>query len=270
MCRGPFGFAQGRLFAYLATSFREAATSLRMTLLCKDSAREDSLTLRQLSYCFGNLRQLGVDGAALQPQAVIDGWGATDHGSGGNVVGDAALGYGYGSVADFYVAADAYLSGQDYVVAYVGSAGEAYLGAEKRVVSDGAAVAYVDEVVDFCALSYAGLGYAGSVYAGVGLNLYVALYYYVAGLDDFVPAGGFAIFILGESEAVAAYYGSILEEDVVSYVAEFSNYGVGVGEEIVAYGCPSIDDYVGQEDGIVSDDNVFVDYYVGADVRVLA
>ncbi len=173
---------------------------------------------------------------------MIDGGSAADHGSGGNVVGDAALGYGYGSVADFYVAADAYLSGQDYVVAYVGSAGQAYLGAEQRVVSYGAAVAYMDQVVDFCASSYAGFAYAGSVDAGVGLDLGIALDYYVAGLDDFVPVGGF---VFRESEPVAAYYGSVLEEDVVSYVAEFSNYGVGVGEEIVAYGCSAIDDYVG-------------------------
>jgi hypothetical protein len=173
---------------------------------------------------------------------VIDGGSAAYHGSGGYVVGDAALGYGYGAVADFYVAADTYLSGQDYVVAYVGGAGQAYLGAEQRVVSDGAAVAYVDEVVDFCAASYAGLAYAGSVYAGVGLDLGVALDCDVAGLDDFVPAGGF---VFRESETVAAYYGSILEQDVVPYVAEFSNYRVGVGEEIVAYGGSSIDDYVG-------------------------
>jgi hypothetical protein len=173
---------------------------------------------------------------------MIDGGSAADHGSGGNVVGDAALGYGYGSVSDFYVAADAYLSGQDYVVAYVGGAGQAYLGAEKSVVSDGAAVAYVDQVVDLCAASYAGLAYAGSVDAGVGLDLGVALDYYVSGLDDFVPAGGF---VFREAEAVAAYYGSILQQDVVSYVTEFADYGVGVGEEIVAYGCSAIDDYVG-------------------------
>src|SRR6202521_3614347 len=158
-----------------------------MTLLCKDSAREDSLTLRQLSYCFGNFWQLGIGGAALQPQAVIDGRSAADHGSGGNVVGDAALCYGYGSVADFYVAADAYLSGQDYVVAYVGGAGQADLGAEQRVVSYRAAVAYVDEVVDFSAASYAGFAYAGSVDARGGLDLDVAFDGDLAGLDDFVP-----------------------------------------------------------------------------------
>jgi len=144
---------------------------------------------------------------------VIDGGSAAYHGSGGNVVGDAALGYGYGSVSDFYVAADAYLSGQDYVVAYVGRAGQAYLGAEQRVVSYGAAVAYVDQVVDFCAASYAGFACAGAVDAGVGLDLGVALDYYIAGLDDFVPVGGF---VFRESEAVAAYYGSILEKDVIA------------------------------------------------------
>jgi hypothetical protein len=45
-------------------------------------------------------------------------------------MGDAALRYGYGSVSDFYVAADAYLSGQDYVVAYFGGSGETYLRAD--------------------------------------------------------------------------------------------------------------------------------------------
>jgi hypothetical protein len=32
MCRGPFDFAQGRLFDYVAASLREAATPLRMTI----------------------------------------------------------------------------------------------------------------------------------------------------------------------------------------------------------------------------------------------
>ena len=76
--------------------------------------------------------------------------------------------------------------------------------------------------------------------------------------------------VLGEAEAVGADYGSILQEDVVSQLAEFSDYGVGVGEEIVAYGCSAIDDHVRQQDGVISDYGVFVDYRVGADVRILA
>src|ERR1035441_9874106 len=74
-----------------------------MTFLCRVGVRR-LVTLRQLSYCFGDLRQLRVGGAALQPQSVIDGGSAADHGSGGNVVGDAALGYGDGAVSDLDVA----------------------------------------------------------------------------------------------------------------------------------------------------------------------
>jgi hypothetical protein len=80
------------------------------------------------------------------------------------------------------------------------------------------------------------------------LEFGIALYDNVAGLDDFVPtvAVGFVVvFIIGEAETVAAYYGAILQQNVVSQLAEFSYYGVGVGEEIVAYGYSAIDDYVG-------------------------
>ena len=94
------------------------------------------------------------------------------------------------------------------MVAYVGGSGEAYLGAEQSVVSYGAAVAYVDQVVQFRASSYAGLAYAGAVDAGVGLEFGVALNHDVARLDDFVPVG---FVVLGEAETVAAYYYSVLQ-----------------------------------------------------------
>jgi len=61
---------------------------------------------------------------------VIDGWGPAHHGSFGDIVGDTALGYGDGSISDFYVAAYTYLAGEDYVVAYFGCASQTYLGAE--------------------------------------------------------------------------------------------------------------------------------------------
>src|ERR1035437_8519681 len=127
----------------------------------------DSLALRQLSNCLGNLRQLGVGGAALQPQAVIDGRSAANHGSGGNVVRDAALGDGDGSVADFYVAGDAYLSGKNHVVADIRGSGQADLRDEQRVVANGATVAYLNQVVDLRAASNARFANAGAVDAGV-------------------------------------------------------------------------------------------------------
>ena len=40
-CRGPFGFAQGRLFDYVAASLREAATPLRMTFQKQAFYRSD-------------------------------------------------------------------------------------------------------------------------------------------------------------------------------------------------------------------------------------
>jgi hypothetical protein len=46
------------------------------------------------------------------------------------------------------------------------------------------------------------------------LEFGIALYHYVAGLDDFVPVS--VIFILGEAETVAAYDGAILQQDVVA------------------------------------------------------
>jgi hypothetical protein len=94
---------------------------------------------------------------------VIDCGSAADHGSGGNIVGDAALRDGYGSVSDSYVAAYSYLAGQDYVVAYVGGAGKTHLRADQCVVSYGAAVADVGQVVDFRASPDAGLANAGTV-----------------------------------------------------------------------------------------------------------
>ena len=86
-------------------------------------------------------------------------------------MGNAALGYGNRSVAYFYVAADADLSGKDYVVAYVRGAGQAYLGAKQRVTSDGAAVTDVNHIVNFCSPADASFADAGTVDAGVGLNL---------------------------------------------------------------------------------------------------
>src|ERR1035437_1792998 len=227
----------------------------------------DSLALRQLSNCLGNLRQLGVGGAALQPQPVIDGRSAADHGSGGNVVRDAALGDGDGSVADFYVAGDADLSGKNHVVAYIRGSGQADLRDEQRVMAYGATVADLNQVVDLRAASNARFANAGAVDAGVGLDLDFAFDDYVAGLDDLVPVAGV---VLGKAESVGAYYGAILQDDVVSQSAEFPDYSVGVRKEIIADGYSAIDHYVSEQDGIVSDDDIFVDHYVGADVRVLA
>ena len=78
---------------------------------------------------------------------MVDGGSAADHGSSRNIVRDAALGDGDGSVPDFHVAADAHLSGEDYVVAHIGCTCQSYLGAQQCVVTNDAAVANVDQIV---------------------------------------------------------------------------------------------------------------------------
>ena len=203
---------------------------------------------------------------------MIDGGGSADHGPRRNVVGDAALSDGDGAVADLYVAADSYLSREDGVVADVGGAGEADLGAEQGIVPDGAAVSDVDHVVDFGAAADARFSNAGTVDAGIGLNLRVTLDDDISGLDDFVPVGvgSVALLSLGEAKAIAADYGSVLQEDVVAEVTELAYDGVGMGEEVMADGGSAIDDDVGEDGGVVSDDDVLIDDDVGGDVGIFS
>jgi hypothetical protein len=186
------------------------------------------------------------------------------------------LGDDYGSVSYFDVAGDAYLSGENDIVAYVGGSGEAYLRAQESVFSDGAGVSDVDEVVDLGASGDVGAADVGAVDAGSGLDLDVVGDLDVAGLDDFVPAGSliagfvFASFVFGETEAVGADDDGVLQEDIVSDAAEFADYYVSVGEEVVADFYSAIDGCVRQQDGVVADLDILVDDYVRTEVRVLS
>jgi hypothetical protein len=105
------------------------------------------------------------------------------------------------------------------------------------------------------------------------LEFGLALDDYIAGLNDFVPAQAVGyVFIFGEAETVAAYYDSVLEHDVVAYMAELADDGVRVREEVVADGDSAIDDNVSEEHGVVSDDGVFVEraaaLYLGFETKV--
>jgi len=122
-------------------------------------------------------------------------------------MGDAALGDGDGSVSNLDVAADADLSGQDYVVAYVGGSGESHLGAEQRVV----AMVQLWRRGLGCRSSrrvQSGFADAGAIDAGIGLKFGIALNHHIAGLDDLVPAvavvfiRNIALFNFGETKAV--------------------------------------------------------------------
>ena len=129
------------------------------------------LALAQLLEGFGHFRELGIDGATAEPQFVVDGGIAADHGTGRDVSWDAALSGGDGTIADLAVAGDADLSGENDFVADVGGAGEADLGAEESVFADGAGVADVDEIIELGAAGDGCVADVGAVDAGVGLDL---------------------------------------------------------------------------------------------------
>ncbi len=99
------------------------------------------------------------------------------------------MGGDYDAVADGVVTGAGGLAGEDDIFADFGGTGEAYLGAEEGVLAYGAAVAYLDEVVDFCARGNAGLAYRSPVDGGVGLDFDVVAEDGGAGLEDLVPGG---------------------------------------------------------------------------------
>ncbi len=104
-----------------------------------------------------------------------------------DVAADAGLRGDDHAVADVCCGRRSGLSGEDDVAAHMGRSGEADLRAEQRVLTDGRAVADLDEVVDLGASADAGLADRGAVDGGVGLDLDVVLEDGGAGLEDLVP-----------------------------------------------------------------------------------
>ena len=126
-------------------------------------------------------------GGGFEPVGVVDGGGARDDLAGGYVAADAGLSGDDDAVADGVVSGRGGLTGEDDVLADFGGACEAYLSAEEGVFADGAAVAYLDEVVDLGPRGDAGFSDGGAVDGGVGLDFYVVAEDGGAGLEDLVP-----------------------------------------------------------------------------------
>src|SRR6202022_2072296 len=99
---------------------------------------------------FGELVEAG---GGFEPFGVFDGGRAGHELAGSDVSSDPGLG------------------GEDDVLADPGGAGEADLRTEEGILADGAAVANLDQVVDLCPGSDAGLSDGGAVDGGVGLDL---------------------------------------------------------------------------------------------------
>src|SRR6185312_9118374 len=113
----------------------------------------------------------------------------------------------------------------------------------------------------------AGFADAGAVNAGVGLHFDGIFQDGRAGLDDLLPD---SMVVFSKTEAVRAYDGSVLENNIVAQAAILAHDGVGVGEEVVSDDGVGVDDDVGQEGGVVSDNCAFADDDVGSDVGIAA
>ncbi len=119
---------------------------------------------------------------------MIDGGSSADHGSGSDVLRDAALRDDDGTVSDFDVAGNADLSGENDFVTYIGSSGEADLRADESVFADRAGVSDVDEVVDLGAATNGCGADAGAVDAGASLHIDIISHDHIAGLHNSIPA----------------------------------------------------------------------------------
>ena len=197
--------------------------------------------------------------------AIVDGGVAADDFAGFDIVGNAALGRGYGAVADGAVAGNTDLAGEDDGFADGCGSGESDLSAEEGIRAYGRAVAYLNEIVDLGPGVDAGFADGGAVDAGIGLNFDGVLEDCGAGLEDLVPG---AVGLAGEAESISADDGAVLKDDVVAELAVLADYSVGVGEEIISGSDVGVDDDVRQKDGVVAEGDVVGDDDVGADVGV--
>src|SRR5437763_16893600 len=77
-----------------------------------------------------------------------------------------------------------------------------------------------------------------------------------------------AVAVLCESESITAHDDSVLEDDVVSNLAELAHYCVRMRKEVVADVSSAIDDDMCEQNSAGANLNVFVNDDVGADVRI--
>src|SRR5205085_5998401 len=107
--------------------------------------------------------------------------------------------------------------------------------------------------VDFGPAFDARLAHGGAIDGGECLDLDIVLHHRHAALDDFLVR---SVGALGESETIAADYGSVLQRDTMTDAAKLSHNGVRVSQEIVANLRALIDDHVRMHYGVTSDRDI--------------
>src|SRR6266853_3146254 len=124
-------------------------------------------------------------------------------------------------------------------------------------------MADLNKVVNFSSGLDAGLANRGAVDARIGLNLDGIFKNRRPGLNDLVPA---TVRLAGKAEAVSAYNGSVLQNNIIAKMAMLADNGVGMSEEIIANLHVGIEDNMGQDRGVVADRDVIANNSISADV----
>src|SRR5208337_797683 len=204
----------------------------------------------------------GISRHAFHPERVVNSRGAGHYAVRFDVAVNAGLGGDHHIVSDGHMARYADLAGEDHVPAYFGASGKARLSAEESILSDLAAVSYLNEIVDFCAAVDARFSHGGPVDTGIGLNLDTIFDGHRPGLDYFVVR---AIRLASEPEAIRPDNRAILQDHVVADANEFTYHCMRMGEEAVADPGPSVNHHVAFQHAVIPNLHSFLEDHVGTD-----
>lgn len=221
----------------------------------------------QLANALLEFRQTIKGSDSLEPLTIVDGGIAGVHRTWRDVVGNTALGGNDAAIADGEMSGRADLAGENAAVADLGGSGEADLAAEHGIGAYAGGVADDDEVVELGAPADASFTDGSAVDAGVGLDFDVIFKDCRSRLLHFVPG---SVALLGKTKSIAADDDTVLKDDAIADLAEFSDDGMGVGEEIIADARALVNGDKAVKHGVAADMGVCFNNAIGAYVSASA
>jgi hypothetical protein len=136
------------------------------------------------------------------------------------------------SVSNLKVSRYPDLSGQDHVISKPRAARNAHLRDQKTILAHYDIVCNHDKVIDFCAALYPGSAKSCPIDRSIGADLHVIVDLHYAGLGNFYMP---ALFVLGVSISIRAYYSTRVDNNPVSDDAPIEDASPGVYQTPLAY-----------------------------------
>src|SRR5262245_23999208 len=162
---------------------------------------------------------------------------------------------------------DADLTRENDIASDFGTAGQADLSAEQRILTYGGTMTNLHQVVDLCTSANASFADGGAINRGVCLDLDIVLQNHSAGLGDFEIT---AVILLGKTKSVGTNHDPILEADAMADLGILANRNMGVGDEVSADLYPAIQRDVRMQHGVVTDLGVLIDETERPNARIPA